>query len=1080
MISDSKTEVAPLFPGPTSDTNNNNNAVTSGGASLGKLTPFIGANLEVPEFKFDGESLTMFDQPERLERFRRAIQTLFKWNTEKFKWFFEKVDARLAGHLFKCKCGVRFRVPGPGNVMAPDGQTRPAPHPETSGSQTAVPDAPPPKFDPPSPWDGSGEDEPDLPWPIVRVRRLRWKKKEVIRLRPDGISLLVTRKPVTDELLNTDEAISGGDSFIRIDREKIRSVRLKRVGFITTSLLSYWSQFLVESDLGTHEFRVPDRETPHVLRALREIAGDRFHERPSRRTSLGEVTLLVLGIASGVLLALGVTMIGIVGGLVGAIGLGFIGFIALVLRWDLSHSEYRLALPPRLRRRRATTQRPFRSPVLGWGLKVAGLVYIVGVLVFNPFSRAPYPLPFSGRVIEATLQLAKMLPGLVAMAVGYRLCLRTFELRQHPDPRLPVLFLRAFDDDGKRTFQPTGLLAWLHGIFSYRDLWWKYLPYAANFTVWIFHPIKIVKLFLNAETYSSEELLGAAFRWCGPFVAIGRPGEFLATSGADRIYVPDGEWQESVLGYLATSQAVILQPAKSDGVRWETEHVFAQVPRHRVLLSMLNFKDRPNLFEEFRDWLEKEHKIRLSIALPFQDTPSFVYFESDGTVRYQPVCYRSPLLWTFVGSAVDIGRTFHTFVQGLYGGPRDLPLQPKRHFRHGALSVPVVLGIWLACFLSFGKLVGSLRYNATVANAIVQDQIRTVITIDDLGTAQQTTYRGGTIPYEFSLNADWKPVAIPPGIPTAEHLLEFCGGLGKLIVQAEAGKPLPDFFSDTLPAELRENVETEVRKQVPATTVKLLGTRWVMANGVQWREVAMEQHYGPGLSAMWRVLFYSGSPGWIIVTIVLPNYEHYKTAADKLVATFRAPETELDRLIGETRNGDPVVYRGKMARYRLPLRPVWRPKDMSKRQAEMGVTGKKFKALGLFENYDFTFDLGDGRFGEMDVEVVEGELDFRSLGEFAQNMLRKMRQAFEAAMPDSRFRFDLENPTTLNIDGHQWGEFKTLVSVSKDNFTGHFSMIYRVTNHGGKVLLLTARIQKEHPDIRRFVRESLDAVRLDD
>ena len=139
------------------------------------------------------------------------------------------------------------------------------------------------------------------------------------------------------------------------------------------------------------------------------------------------------------------------------------------------------------------------------------------------------------------------------------------------------------------------------------------------------------------------------------------------------MYVPDGEWQKIVLDYLDMSQAVVLQPAKSDGVRWEIETVFARVPRHRVLLSMLNFKDRPNLYEEFRDWLVRERGIRLSFSLPFQDNPSFVYFESDGTVRYQPVCYRSPLLWTFVGNAVDTDRTLHTFIQGLHGRQRNLP-----------------------------------------------------------------------------------------------------------------------------------------------------------------------------------------------------------------------------------------------------------------------------------------------------------------------------------------------------------------------------------------------------------------------
>ncbi len=113
-------------------------------------------------------------------------------------------------------------------------------------------------------------------------------------------------------------------------------------------------------------------------------------------------------------------------------------------------------------------------------------------------------------------------------------------------------------------------------------------------------------MFLNTENYSAEELLSTAFRACGPFVAIGRPGEILATSGADRMYVPDNEWQQVVRHYLAKSQAAILQPSQDRRVRHgRSSRVFARVPRTRVLLSMLNFKDRPNLYEEFRSWLAK-------------------------------------------------------------------------------------------------------------------------------------------------------------------------------------------------------------------------------------------------------------------------------------------------------------------------------------------------------------------------------------------------------------------------------------------------------------------------------------------
>jgi hypothetical protein len=213
-------------------------------------------------------------------------------------------------------------------------------------------------------------------------------------------------------------------------------------------------------------------------------------------------------------------------------------------------------------------------------------------------------------------------------------------------------------------------LARLHGIFRYAEV---FENLKSPQFVWLLHPVKLLKLFLNVETYSAEELLAKAFRPCGPFVAIGRPGEFLPTSGADRMYVPDEEWQQVVLDYLKASQAVVLQPARSEGVRWEMEKVFSLVLRHKILLSMLNFKNRPNRYEELRYWMQKEYGVRLPVALPFLDTLACIYFEADGTARTQAICYRSPLLWSFTGNAVYMRKTFDAFISGLHGEPRQLP-----------------------------------------------------------------------------------------------------------------------------------------------------------------------------------------------------------------------------------------------------------------------------------------------------------------------------------------------------------------------------------------------------------------------
>jgi hypothetical protein len=281
------------------------------------------------------------------------------------------------------------------------------------------------------------------------------------------------------------------------------------------------------------------------------------------------------------------------------------------------------------------------------------------------------------------------LPALLALALGYRLCLKTFEPGRPPDSRAPILFLRAFEDDDSLGFQPNNAIAKVHGIFCFGEL--------ATFDSGpAIHRAKILRLLLNADSHSSEEVLAAAFRNYGPLVAIGRPGETLATAGADRMYVADDQWQTVVTDYLQRSQAVVLQPSQTDGVRWEIQQVLSRPPRRRLLLSLINFKDRPDSFEHFRAKLAAEHGIELSRAIPFQDRPVLVRFRDDGCPIYQPIRHRSELLWTFTGNAVDLPATFGPFIQGLQEGQQSAPQHKEPSMWHGLLS-------WVLSGLVWGR-----------------------------------------------------------------------------------------------------------------------------------------------------------------------------------------------------------------------------------------------------------------------------------------------------------------------------------------------------------------------------------------
>jgi tetratricopeptide (TPR) repeat protein len=113
-------------------------------------------------------------------------------------------------------------------------------------------------------------------------------------------------------------------------------------------------------------------------------------------------------------------------------------------------------------------------------------------------------------------------------------------------------------------------------------------------------------------------------------------------------------------------------------------------------------------------WLEGNWSIRLPNSIPFQENPCFVYFEPDGTLRIQKLCYYSPLIWFFTGNATDLDRTFHTFIQGLQRGLRESPREPKKYMLHGVVSVMMPLMVLLG--LLFGAIVESA--NPKIAKAL--------------------------------------------------------------------------------------------------------------------------------------------------------------------------------------------------------------------------------------------------------------------------------------------------------------------------------------------------------------------------
>ena len=126
------------------------------------------------------------------------------------------------------------------------------------------------------------------------------------------------------------------------------------------------------------------------------------------------------------------------------------------------------------------------------------------------------------------------------------------------DPRAPVLYLRAFTDDG---------------LMAVRGHHWQ---------------DRVFGRAAGALTLTSpEQELAFILQRVGPVVAIGKPGERLPELGAARVYVSHDSWQQTVLEMLERSSLVLARVGASPGVLWELDRVLSLTQRSKVVLLIL-------------------------------------------------------------------------------------------------------------------------------------------------------------------------------------------------------------------------------------------------------------------------------------------------------------------------------------------------------------------------------------------------------------------------------------------------------------------------------------------------------------
>jgi hypothetical protein len=133
--------------------------------------------------------------------------------------------------------------------------------------------------------------------------------------------------------------------------------------------------------------------------------------------------------------------------------------------------------------------------------------------------------------------------------------------------RPPVLFLRSFEDEqaSERTSQ-----------FGKVPLWF---------------PGKV----------RHEVALAFRFGLLGPVIAVGRPRDRMPQLGASRLYVPDGEWQDTV-GKLMQDSGIVLVLAHqtTDGLGWEIDHAVKTLRPEQFTLYFRPVDDHEREYQLFK------------------------------------------------------------------------------------------------------------------------------------------------------------------------------------------------------------------------------------------------------------------------------------------------------------------------------------------------------------------------------------------------------------------------------------------------------------------------------------------------
>ncbi|MBX7245927.1 MAG: hypothetical protein K1X53_10545 [Candidatus Sumerlaeaceae bacterium] len=469
-------------------------------------------------------------------------------------------------------------------------------------------------------------------------------------------------------------------------------------------------------------------------------------------------------------------------------------------------------------------------------------------------------------------------PALVLAYWGYRLTLRPGRRELADDKRPPILFLRAFDDDGKMTFNPDGWESTLLGLRSPKSL--RFLGFFNNF-----NPVRLLRLLMSSSVETAEEQLAVYVRTQGPFVAIGRPGETISTGGAARVYVGDNEWQDWVLKQMAETRLAIIQPGETRGVEWEIQQAFKALPPEKVLLILVTFMGSEPKYDAFRLMFLRMTEIALPAGL-CQNL--FLSFGPGWQPVLSPPLYRSPFLWPFAGCAVDFSRSLPQLAaagQGTGWTYRRTLIQQ--------CWVLTAVAVWLAVATGFAWIQRYAGIHTAKWYYIKSEwsRMESLLKANSMGTII-----GEYPPYTLPLNKAWREDT-PPGKGIRRFKLEE---EGVLTIVANTDRLLAPSEWDKVSREIAEgNI-----KALPSTAA----FKWnppasavpVERDGLKWWEQTAYSNEGEGTRLARVQALYAAGRYYVLVISHSGNCsQDLRLEFQRVLAGFSIPDAkELRELAG--------------------------------------------------------------------------------------------------------------------------------------------------------------------------------------